>query len=51
MFIFGCLDEGVDEDEDGLVGDLEFFLIFLLFRGGELGLFFILGELVFLKKI
>lgn len=51
VIIFGCLDEGVDEDDDGLVGDLEFFFIFFLFSGGEFGLFLILGELVFYKII
>ena len=36
---FGCLDEGVDEDYDGLVGDPESFLTFFSFSGGESGPF------------
>ena len=51
VFTFGCLDEGVDEDEDGLVGDPESFLTFLSLRGGESGPFSTLGELASLKKI
>lgn len=50
VFTFGCLDEGVDEDEDGLVGDPESFLTFLSLRGGESGPFSTLGELASLKK-
>lgn len=42
---FGCLDEGVDEDDDGLVGDPESFLTFFSFSGGESGPFSTLGEL------
>ena len=41
---FGCLDEGVDEDDDGLVGDPESFLTFFSFSGGESGPFSTLGE-------
>ena len=41
---FGCLDEGVDEDDDGLVGDPESFLTFFSFSGGKSGLFSTLGE-------
>ena len=46
VFTFGCLDEGVDEDDDGFVGDPESFLTFLSLRGGESGPFSTLGELV-----
>ena len=42
----GCFDEGVDDDDDGLVGDPESFRTFLSFKGGESGPFSTLaGEL------
>lgn len=46
---FGCLDEGVDEDDDGFVGDPESFLTFFSFNGGESGPFSTLGELASYK--
>ena len=46
---FGCLDEGVDEDDDGFVGDPESFLTFFSFSGGESGPFSTLGELASYK--
>jgi len=39
----GCFDEGVDDDDEGLVGDPESFLTFLSFKGGESGPFSTLG--------
>lgn len=39
----GCFDEGVDDDEEGLVGDPESFRTFLSFKGGESGPFSTLG--------
>lgn len=49
IITFGCLDEGVDEDDDGLVGDPESFLTFFSFNGGESGPFSTLGELASYK--
>lgn len=45
IITFGCLDEGVDEDDEGFVGDPESFLTFFSFKGGESGPFSTLGEL------
>lgn len=42
----GCFDDGVDDDDEGLVGDPESFRTFFSFKGGESGPFSTLaGEL------